>query len=98
MQLPPRLKATARTTARQGRLAAVLPLDAAGRLYAMTDKHWHGYLTEYHRAFSPIRYRRKRVLEIGVGGGADPELGGGSLRLWRDYFPFSRVVGLDIHD
>jgi demethylmacrocin O-methyltransferase len=38
------------------------------------------------------------LLEIGVGGYEKPQSGGGSLRLWRSYFPFSRIYALDIND
>ena len=37
-------------------------------------------------------------MEIGVGGYDQAEVGGGSLRVWRDCFPFSRIVGLDLHE
>jgi hypothetical protein len=37
-----------------------------------------------------------RVYEIGVGG-HDSNAAGGSLPLWRDYFPRSTIVGLDIN-
>jgi hypothetical protein len=36
------------------------------------------------------------VLEIGVGG-YESERAGGSLRVWRDYFLRSRIVGVDLH-
>lgn len=38
------------------------------------------------------------ILEIGIGGYDDPSAGGNSLRLWRDYFPNGKIVGLDIYD
>jgi len=64
-----------------------------------TDKwgsHW--YAQHYERHFAPLRHKRLNVLEIGIGGWKDPELGGGSLRMWRTYFPRSRVYGIDICD
>ena len=42
------------------------------------------------------RLKRNLVFEIGVGGFEDPCLGGESLRMWRDYFIRSRIVGIDI--
>ncbi len=64
-----------------------------------TDKwgeHW--YAAHYQRHFQ--RFRRKRIvlLEIGIGGYDDPQKGGGSLRMWRRYFPKATIVGLDYHD
>lgn len=50
--------------------------------------HGHYYTRFYEPHFSRLRDRAQRILEIGVGGG-------GSLRLWRDYFPNAEIVGLD---
>jgi len=61
-----------------------------------TDKgdlnHSHNgrsYLDVYDGYFYDFRMRVKRLLEIGVGNG-------GSLRMWRDFFPNAVIVGLDI--
>jgi hypothetical protein len=37
------------------------------------------------------------MLEVGIGGYRDPESGGNSLRMWRNYFPRATVYGLDIY-
>ncbi|RCG25478.1 class I SAM-dependent methyltransferase [Streptomyces diacarni] len=58
----------------------------------------HRYTTHYERHFHPLRHLPLRVLEIGVGGHDDPEAGGASLRMWRDYFPHARVHGIDVFD
>src|SRR5206468_2698928 len=44
--------------------------------------------------------RRKPVnlLEIGVGGEADTNYGGQSLRMWKSFFRKGRIVGIDIYD
>jgi hypothetical protein len=64
-----------------------------------TDK-WgsHFYAEAYMRHFSPLRRRKLKILEIGIGGYEDPLLGGNSLRMWRTYFPRAHVYGIDIHD
>jgi SAM-dependent methyltransferase len=54
-----------------------------------TDKIPNGYLRVYDRIFEPLIDRPVRLLELGV-------RSGGSLRLWRDYFPRGTVVGLDV--
>jgi hypothetical protein len=64
-----------------------------------TDKwggHW--YAQHYERHFSPLKGKRLNILEIGIGGSEDPEAGGASLRMWRTYFPYSRIFGIDIFD
>jgi hypothetical protein len=75
----------------------VLPLELAVRLYGGTDKGVHGYAPYYSRHTQHRRWIRNRILEIGVGGYQSPETGG-SLRIWRDHFPLSRIVGLDIFE
>jgi hypothetical protein len=47
------------------------------------------YLDFYHRIFKNRRLEQLSLLEIGVADGA-------SLRMWRDYFPNAKIVGLDI--
>ena len=69
-----------------------------------TDKNTgHHYTLHYSRIFAPYRKQAVKLLEIGIGGYAkgnysDPRLGGGSLRMWRTYFPKGRIFGIDIED
>ena len=49
----------------------------------------HSYTPYYFRLFSPIRNSVKKILEIGVGGGA-------GLKMWRDFFPNAKIYGFDI--
>lgn len=63
-----------------------------------TDKLFvHHYDAEYQRHFDPLREQPLILLEIGIGGDENPKRGGASLKVWRDYFPFAVVHGLDIH-
>ena len=64
-----------------------------------TDK-WkvHRYTEQYAHYFSPLRFKRLRILEIGVGGYKDPRSGGNSLRMWKAYFPNSEICGIDLYD
>jgi hypothetical protein len=73
------------------RLSTVLRLSGPDK----EQKHGHHYGYTYQRLFWPWKYRRLRLLEIGVGGG---NLVGRSLLAWRYYFPFARIVGCDIVD
>src|SRR5262245_54084192 len=78
------------------RWGADLPALAA---YFGTDKwgeHW--YARHYQAHFAPLRRRRLRLLEIGIGGYDDPHKGGESLRMWKAYFPNAQIFGLDITD
>lgn len=59
-------------------------------------EHW--YAQHYEKFFLPLRKKKIKLLEIGIGGYSDPELGGGSLRMWRTFFPKGRIHGLDIYD
>ena len=63
-----------------------------------TDKFGgHFYTPHYHAHFAPLRERPLTMLEMGIGGYADPDAGGQSLRMWRDYFPHAQIHGLDFH-
>lgn len=63
-----------------------------------TDKATgHSYIDKYEQHFSPLRDHPVRFLEIGVGGYEDPDQGGASLRMWRDYFYNGTIHGIDIH-
>lgn len=58
----------------------------------------HHYTEHYERHFGPLRRKKLNLLEIGIGGYGEPKLGGASLRMWKAYFPNSRIFGIDIHD
>ncbi|HEX9334765.1 MAG TPA: class I SAM-dependent methyltransferase [Pseudonocardiaceae bacterium] len=57
--------------------------------------HWGP--THYERYLAPLRDRRIKILEIGVGG-HHVAPGGESLRMWRDYFPRAQIYGVDLYD
>lgn len=71
-------------------------LRALVQVYS-ADK-WDWYPEHYETHFRSIRRRKMNILEIGIGGYDRPEQGGGSLRMWRTYFPNSHIFGIDIHD
>ncbi|MDJ0691820.1 MAG: hypothetical protein QNJ41_25375 [Xenococcaceae cyanobacterium MO_188.B32] len=58
--------------------------------------HW--YAKHYETHLAHLRKKKLNILEIGIGGYKDPQDGGGSLRMWRTYFPKSRIFGIDIED
>lgn len=64
-----------------------------------TDK-WgaHRYTQHYQRHLEQWRHDAFTFLEIGIGGYAHQGKGGGSLRMWKQFFPKAQIVGLDIED
>ena len=74
-------------------LLSLLPLGLARILSLFgSDKQRvgeHAYGAAYAEAFGRFRYRRIKLLEIGL-------LSGASLLAWRCYFPFATTVGADI--
>jgi len=71
---------------------------ALAMLYGSDKWGHHWYAEHYARHFGPLRRKRLRILEIGVGGYDDPAAGGASLRLWKSYFPRSHIYGIDVFD
>ena len=63
-----------------------------GTLDHTPDSGWsgwvHNYCDFYQAHLEPIRLSAKKVLEVGV-------WRGGSLKMWRDYFPNATVYGFD---
>ena len=73
-------------------------LRALATIYGSDKWNTHWYAQHYESHFAPVRRRSLILLEIGIGGYDDPRLGGGSLRMWRTYFPNARIHGIDICD
>ncbi|MBN3583032.1 class I SAM-dependent methyltransferase [Algoriphagus aestuarii] len=73
-------------------------LDYLAQLF-QTDK-WgkHFYTPHYHQHFKHLRKKSFNLLEIGVGGYDNPQQGGGSLRMWKRYFPKAKIHAIDIFD
>lgn len=64
-----------------------------------TDKEGvHHYAQHYEHHFMKLRKQRLNILEIGVGGYDNPKAGGESLRMWKTFFPKSKIFGIDIYD
>jgi trans-aconitate methyltransferase len=78
-------------------IALSFDLDALARLWG-TDKAstLHGYTAHYTAHLRKRRFKVRSVLEIGVGGYGVADLGGESLRTWRNYFPRAHIYGIDL--
>ncbi len=73
-------------------------LDKLGKIYG-TDKFGeHFYTQHYKHHFRKYKFKRIKLLEIGVGGYKDPYAGGNSLRMWKRYFPLGKIFSLDIEN
>ena len=63
-----------------------------------SDKHklgWHLYGHTYGQLFGKFKFKRVKLLEIGIGGYGSA-IGGRSLLAWKEYFPFGSIVACDI--
>ena len=72
-------------------------LNSLAKIYK-TDKYSHAYPPVYQQWFEHLRMKPVRLLEIGVGGYAITHAGGASLRMWKKYFPYGKITGIDIYD
>lgn len=75
-----------------------LDLQVLGQIFGTDKVGGHLYTTHYTTHLKRFRYKRIKLLEIGVGGYDNPHAGGRSLRMWKSYFPFGKIFSLDIYD
>ncbi|MDR1594219.1 MAG: hypothetical protein LBS43_07020, partial [Prevotellaceae bacterium] len=73
-------------------------LNIIARVFGTDKNSGHSYTQHYMRHFKKFRFKKIKLLEIGVGGYDDPHKGGESLGMWKKYFPFGRIFSLDIYD
>ena len=66
------------------------PLNALNHSH-QASKQGHNYLPLYWRYFRDIQFSTKKILEIGIHKG-------GSLKLWKDFFPNAEIHGFDIDE
>lgn len=74
------------------------PLSIIGRRYITDKVDHHKYTPHYHHHFQHLRGQDMVLLELGVGGESQTTVGGGSLRMWGDYFERGKIYGVDIYD
>jgi len=56
----------------------------------------HSYLSLYQNLLESKRFSAKNVLEVGIGGNDCGEFGGGSIKLWSDFFTNATIHAVDI--
>lgn len=74
-------------------------LSELAKIYPTDKDFTHNYYDKvYEKYFSPIKNEVKLLCEIGIGGfWKDVNwVNGNSLKVWRDYFINSQILGLDI--
>jgi len=64
-------------------------LEELSQRYSTDKSHHAHYLENYEAWLSPLRDSPISLLELGI-------RDGGSLQVWRDYFPKGQIAGLDI--
>ena len=65
-------------------------------LMKITRSVKHKYINCYKSIFTTLRFKKLNILEIGIGGHDLEYYKGGSLLMWKHFFLFSNVYGLDI--
>lgn len=73
-------------------------LDKLAAIHKTDKNRYHFYTKHYQNHFKPYRFKKIKLLEIGVGGYENPLSGGQSLRMWKSFFPFAKIFSLDIFD
>ena len=73
-------------------------LNKLAEIYQCDKWGAHFYTSHYQAYFRKLKYKKIKLLEIGVGGYHHPHIGGSSLRMWKRYFPFGKIYALDIYD
>lgn len=65
-----------------------------------TDKasDHHNYCVIYEQYLEALRDKKITLIELGTGGYQYEDRGGESLRMWYDYFPHGKIVGVDLHN
>ena len=73
-------------------------LRKLARLYGTDKGQDHSYAHHYQKTFHHLKQKKLNILEIGVGGYSDPNIGGASLRMWKAYFRKSNIYGIDYYN
>lgn len=57
----------------------------------------HDYCRYYEPYIEEFRHQSINLIEMGVGGDEDENVGGHSLRMWEEYFSKAKIIGVDVH-
>jgi len=73
-------------------------LNTLAKLCGTDKSGFHEYTPHYHNHLKHLRFKKIKLLEIGVGGYDNIDYGGNSLRMWKNYFSQGQIFGIDIYD
>lgn len=79
-------------------VATQVSLRDLGLLHGTDKAGHHDYVRWYAQWFDALRERPVTLLELGYGGHEDPEKGGASALMWRDYFRNGKIVVADVEE
>lgn len=79
-------------------LHLIMTLDEIA-VIAQTDKAstGHNYAAVYETYLEKLRYYPLLIFDIGIGGYQYADRGGQSLKMWYNYFPKAKIIGIDIY-
>lgn len=80
------------------KLVYTFNLNKLGLMFGTDKAIGHYYLPHYQKHFRPYKFKKIKLLEIGVGGYENPNYGGHSLRMWKSYFKKAQIYAFDIHN
>lgn len=73
-------------------------LDRLASIHKSDKFGSHFYTQHYNKHFKQFKWKKLKLLEIGIGGDENVLAGGSSLKMWKYYFPRGSIYGIDIHD
>lgn len=73
-------------------------ITSLARIYQTDKVSRHFYTLVYEQWFRDFRFKKIKLLEIGIGGYGKLHMGGNSLRMWKSYFPKGSITGIDLYD
>jgi hypothetical protein len=73
-------------------------LSKVAALYTHNEWPRLRFAHRYQSHFAPLKWKKLKILAIGIGGYEDHTIGGEALKTWKTYFPNSMIYGIDIVD
>ena len=71
-------------------------LQKIGECTGSDKVYGHNFIPIYEFYFKSLRRKPLNILEVGIGGYAEPKSGGESLLMWSEYFKNAKIIGADL--